>query len=67
METQFPLPLPASTGDLDFGETAPIVSSCAVCDRGLKLYEVTVMSDGDHVCLSVRCQDEHNAQVEGRI
>lgn len=58
-DIQHVLPLPASTGDLDLGEPAPIVSSCAVCARGLKLYEITVMMDGEHVCLSSRCHDTY--------
>lgn len=67
MDMQLSLELRPSTDDLPLGEPAPIVSSCCVCNRGLKLYEVTVMADGEHCCLSVSCHDTHNEAPVTRL
>lgn len=49
---------------LPTGEAAPIVSSCAVCERSLRLHEMTVMSDGQHLCLSDHCETVYrNAHI----
>jgi len=65
MDTQLPLdwPTPQGNGELDFGEVSPIVSSCAVCDTPLPIYDITVMQDGDHCCMKSKCHDRHNAEM----
>lgn len=61
---QYELHLPPSTGDLDLREEDPIVSSCVWCSKSLKVYEVTVMYNGEHCCLSVDCQDSYRHFIE---
>ena len=49
--------LPCVRKPVNGGEYAPIVSSCAVCFRSLSLGEITIMSDGEHLCRKERCED----------
>lgn len=65
MDTQVPLPLirPTQPGELDLGEPAPIVSSCGICNVGLRIHQIAVREDGEHVC--VKADACHRRVIEG--
>ena len=66
MDTRKVLPDPDVQNVGNLGEVAPVVSTCANCDKCLRLDELTVMSDGEHCHNREECKTAYELELQNR-